>query len=229
MGSEQSVKTAKSDPCLPVPRSVEYEWMSIATWRAMHAEDVAIAAKGQVDLLLVGDSITQGWHATKVWAEKFGQYRSANFGIGGDATQNLLWRLQNGDVGRLSPKLIVVLIGINNLGREEHSPEETCAGVLAVVDFLRKAFPQSRILLNAILPPDREPGSAFRAKAAATNRLLRPKAAELGLEWLDATQAILEPDGRLTPEISHDALHLTEEGYRRWANVLAPEVERLMK
>jgi len=229
MASENENKSVKSDPCMPVPRSVEYEWMSIATWRAMHAEDVEIAAKGQVDLLLVGDSITQGWLATKVWAERFGQYRSANFGVGGDATQNLLWRLQNGDVGQLAPRLIVVLIGINNLGREEHGPEEACAGVLAVVSFLRKSFPRSRILLNAILPPDREPDSAFRAKVAATNRLLQPKAAELGIEFLDATQAILDPDGRLTPEVSHDALHLTEVGYRRWASVLAPEVERLMK
>lgn len=229
MGQETVSKTAKSDPCLPVPRGVEYEWMSIATWRTMHAEDVEIASKGQVDLLMLGDSITQGWLATKVWSERFGAWRSANFGIGGDATQNLLWRLQNGDVGVLQPRLIVLLIGINNLGREEHSPEETFAGINAILAFLAKSFPHSKVLLSAILPPDRSPDSPFRARAEATNRLLKAGAAELGLAYLDPKDALLDAEGRFTEEVSHDALHLTEAGYRRWAAVLAPEVERLMK
>ncbi|MCH5375231.1 MAG: cellulase family glycosylhydrolase, partial [Planctomycetes bacterium] len=90
---------------LPSPRVTEYPWMSISTWRDMHAEDVAIADSVDVSLLFLGDSITEGW-PDSVWDAHFGAYRAANFGIGGDKTQNVLWRLQNGAVGQLNPDVV---------------------------------------------------------------------------------------------------------------------------
>lgn len=218
----------KSDPTLPVPRTIEYPWMSVATWRERFDSHVECAVRGGVDLLLVGDSITEGWAGTQVWSRVFGAYCSANFGIGGDATQNLLWRLDNGCIGALRPRVVVVLIGVNNLGREQHTPEETVRGIRAVVGRLRMGFPAAKIVLFAIFPADAAPGTPFRRAISDTNRLIAPLHDGQSVFFHDIGACFLERDGTLTSEVSPDSLHLSEEGYRRWADKLAPLVAELM-
>ena len=206
MSSEPAQSPSKSDPCLPLPRSIEYEWMSVATWQALHAQHVAEAARGEAEILWVGDSITQGWLGTQVWGESFGCYRNANAGIGGDATQNVLWRLEHGGIGALQPGLVVVLIGVNNLGREEHSPEQTLAGVAAIIARLQQAFPRAKLLLNAILPADESPDSPFRKRIEETNTLLCTFACAHGLDYLDPTQELLDSVGRLSTDLVPDGV-----------------------
>ncbi len=228
MSTEFSAENPKSDPTLPVPRTIEYPWMSVSSWRERYDSHVERAARGGVDLLLVGDSITEGWAGTQVWGRVFGTYRSANFGIGGDATQNLLWRLDNGCIGALRPKVVVLLIGVNNLGREQHTPEETARGVRAVVERLSAGFPEAKLVVFGIFPADAAPGTPFRRAIADTNRLLAPLHDGRRVFFHDIGAGFLEPDGTLTAEVSPDSLHLSEEGYRRWADKLAPLVAELM-
>ncbi len=228
MATEISQENSKSDPTLPLPRTIEYPWMSVATWQAKVRSHVDHAARGGVDLLLVGDSITEGWGGTEAWRRVFGGYASANFGIGGDATQNLLWRLENGGIGALRPKLVVLLIGVNNLGREQHSPEETARGIRAVLACLRQGFPGAKVLLYGIFPADAAPDSPFRRAIEETNRLLATLHDGTNVFFENIGARFLEADGRLSPEVSPDSLHLSEEGYRRWAEAMAPRVAALM-
>ncbi len=217
-----------NDPALPVPRLINYEWMSLETWHGMHRAHSEIAQRGEAELLLVGDSITEGWANTQVWKSVFGSYKAANFGIGGDATQNLVWRLENGAVGSLRPKLVVLLIGVNNVGREGHSVCQVLRGIGAVVARLRGSFPTARILIHGIFPADQSPQSEMRRKIVKINEALPNFDDGERIFVRDIGHIFLETDGRISPAIMADFLHLTEEGYRRWAEVLAPMVAKLM-
>ena len=220
-----------TDAATPEPRTVDYEWMSVATWKEKHAADVAIAQKDGMDLLFVGDSITEGWEwgDGEHWKKHFAPLGAANFGVGGDTTQNLLWRLDNGDVGALKPKVVVVLIGTNNLGRENATAAEAARGVEAVVTKLRAAFPEAKIVLHGIFPCDYSPKAEVRQRVKAVNSLLaRLDGLDGKVVFRDIGPIFLEPDGSILPAVSPDGLHLTPEGYRRWASVLAPLARELL-
>lgn len=219
------------DPAVPAPRAIDYEWMSIARWQEMHAADVAIAAKGGVDLLFVGDSITEGWEWNdgEHWKKHFVPLGAANFGIGGDTTQNVLWRLENGAVGGLRPKVVVLLIGTNNLGRENATPADAARGVEAVVAKLRSAFPAAKIVVHGVFPCDASPQAEIRGRVAAVNERLRALDGRDGLVVVrDLGPIFLEPDGTISPAVMPDGLHLSPEGYRRWAAELVPLVGGLL-
>ena len=220
-----------TDAAMPEPRTVDYEWMSVATWKEKHAADVAVAQKGGVDVLFVGDSITEGWEwgDGEHWKKCFVPLHAANFGIGGDTTQNLLWRLDNGDVGVLQPKVVVALIGTNNLGRENATAAEAARGVEAVVRKLRSAFPDARVVLHGIFPCDYSPKAEVRQRVKDVNaRLARLDGLDGKVVFRDIGAIFLEPDGSILPAVSPDGLHLTPEGYRRWAETLEPLVRELL-
>ncbi len=219
------------DAATPAPRTVDYDWMSVATWKEKHAADVAIALKGGVDLLFVGDSITEGWEWAdgEHWKKHFAPLGAANFGIGGDTTQNVLWRLDHGAVGALQPKVVVLLIGTNNLGRENATAAEAARGIEAVVTKLRGAFPEAKILLHGIFPCDYSPKAEVRGRVAGVNALLRKLDGRDGkVVFRDIGAAFLEPDGSITKEVSPDGLHLSPEGYRRWAGQITPLVREML-
>jgi lysophospholipase L1-like esterase len=208
---------------LPAPRGDEYSWMSMARWRALHAEDRAIAGAGGVDLLLLGDSITEGWPAD-VWESRFSRYRAANFGIGGDRTENLLWRLQNGAAGQLDPRVVVVMIGVNNFGLRGDSPREVYLGVEAVVEEAQSAFAGARIVLLGILPHGQLPNTAERQSVAETNALLAGLAGDPRVDFHDIGAAFLQPDGTISADVMADFLHPTASGYALFARELEPIV-----
>ncbi|HQL20601.1 MAG TPA: GDSL-type esterase/lipase family protein, partial [Opitutaceae bacterium] len=147
LATAAAIHAATPDPTVPVRRTIEYDWMSVAQWNQMHAEDVAIAEKGGVDVLFLGDSITAGWANSPIWANEIAPLHAANFGIGGDSTQNVLWRLQHGTIGNLQPRLVVLLIGTNNLGRDQHSPAEVVRGIQAILTQVKLAWPSTKILV----------------------------------------------------------------------------------
>ncbi|MBK8476697.1 MAG: aminopeptidase [Opitutaceae bacterium] len=225
------VKGDLHDAAAPAPRLEDYDWMSVATWRARHAEHVAIARRGCGELLFVGDSITEGWagNGAAEWTRHFVPLGAVNFGIGGDTTQNVLWRLDHGDVEGLRPRLVVVLIGINNLGRENAAPAATVRGIRAVVAKLGAVFPDARILLQGILPSGLSAFAEIRQRVAAVNRQLLELDSRGGrLVVRDYGEVFLERDGSISAEVMPDGLHLSPEGYRRWAEVLAPMVRALL-
>src|SRR5471032_2747538 len=106
----------------PAPRKIEYSWMTVARWQQIFQDQTAIADGGNVDLLFVGDSITEGWNRS-IWDQSFGAWHPANFGVGGDHTGNVLWRLENGHAEKLHPKAVVLLIGVNNFFHCSRSEE----------------------------------------------------------------------------------------------------------
>ena len=219
------------DPALPAPRAIDYEWMSVARWTEMHAEDVAIAAQGGVAVLFVGDSITEGWEWNdgEHWKKHFAPLGAANFGIGGDTTHNVLWRLDHGAVGVLQPKVVVLLIGTNNLGRDNATAADTARGVEAVVKRLRTAFPAATVIVHGVFPCDASPQAEVRGRVAAVNERLRALDGRDGkVRFRDIGGGFLAADGSISPAVMPDGLHLSPEGYRRWAAELAPLVGGLL-
>jgi len=217
-------------PCATTaaPRTREYPWMSVARWKEMHAEDLAVADKGEVDLLFLGDSITEGWPAT-VFNASFGEYRTANFGIGGDTTGNVLWRLQENRYAKLKPKAIVLLIGVNNFSFCGETPEQVFTGVRAVVEALRRQYPAARILLNAVLPTQEKPDAAKRQHVLALNKLVATLQDAPHVLVRDYGAVFLQADGAISKEVMPDFLHLSEKGYRLWSDAMLPDIKALMK
>lgn len=214
-----------SDPVAPVPRDRDYSWMSLSAWYTKHAEDVAIASAGNVDLLFVGDSITEGATWSDSWKKTFGGYRAANFAIGGDRTQNVLWRLEHGAVGTLQPKVVVLLIGTNNLFSTPTDVPDTERGIRAVVAKLRDAFPAAKLVVLGIFPRDAKADAPVREKVRRVNAALASLDDGKQVLVRDLGGVFLEADGTLAPSVAPDALHLSEEGYRRWSEALAPIVK----
>jgi beta-glucosidase len=186
---------------------------------------------GGTDLLLVGDSITDGWHngaGRDILDENYGQYHPYNIGIGGDRTQHVLWRLDKGEVDGISPKLAVLMIGTNNL--HDNTDVEIEAGVTKIVKELNTKLPKTKVLLLGIFPRGVKATDPSRARIKTINEVLA-KLDDGGktIKYLDIGPKFLEADGTLPPEIMPDALHPNEKGYGIWAEAMAPAVAELMK
>jgi lysophospholipase L1-like esterase len=203
-------------------------------WLVRHQEFVKEAKQGGADVLFLGDSITDNWRRTgePVWAERFAPLKAANFGISGDRTQHLLWRLENGELDGIKPKAVVVLIGTNNIGQvnSPEPPASAIVGVRAVVAEIRARLPQSRILLLAVFPRGEKPDHPMRAKVKEVNEAIA-KLDDGGqhVTFLDIAGAFLEADGTLSKEIMPDSLHLSLKGYERWANAIREPLAQLLK
>jgi lysophospholipase L1-like esterase len=213
------------------PRTVEFEWMSLSNWRERHARLVDIAERGEVDLIFLGDSITEGWtwgETSTIFKAAFGKYKTANFGIGGDQTQHVLWRLQNGETGKLSPKLTVLLIGTNNFGHSGHSPEQVSEGVQAIIYIINKHWPASKILLLGVFPYGEKAGNPSRTRVAQTNQLLAALNNDQNIYYYDFGSLFIDERGNIPSALMADFLHPTPRGYRMLAEKLGPVVDQLM-
>lgn len=123
-------------------------------WKERHERCVEATKKGDLDVIFIGDSITQGWEGggKAAWDKYFGEYKTGNFGFSGDRTEHVLWRMDNGEIVGLQPKVAVMMIGTNNIGHGSSNPEQTAAGVKAIVAKLRAKLPKTKILLLGIFP-----------------------------------------------------------------------------
>ncbi|WP_083608226.1 GDSL-type esterase/lipase family protein [Teredinibacter haidensis] len=214
------------------PRSTEFEWMSLETWHAKHQSNLERAKTNNVDLLFLGDSITEGWFwgdNKKIFDKTFGNYRTANFGIGGDQTQHLLWRLQHGESGNLNPKLVVMMIGVNNFGHSQHSAEQVAEGVTAVVSQVKKSFGNSKILLMGVYPFDEKATSENRVVVARTNQLLADLNDDQTVFYYDFGKLFLDDRGNIPQTIMNDFLHPSHQGYQRLSERLGPVVQQFMQ
>jgi lysophospholipase L1-like esterase len=187
--------------------------------------------KGPIDLVFVGDSITNGWRRdpqNTLFNERWGKHNPLNLGIGGDRTQHVLWRLENGEVDGIKPKLVVLLIGTNNLGNKD-TAEDTIAGVQAVVAKLREKLPESKILLLAIFPRADKPELSLEEKVRQANESIA-KLDDGGkhIKYLDIGPKFLT-DGKLTKDVMPDLLHLSEKGYQIWADAIGATVDEMMR
>ena len=199
-------------------------------WAERHARAVARIQQGHVDLLFIGDSITQGWEeeGRQVWDTYYGRRRAVNLGFNSDQTDNVLWRLQHGELDGINPKLAVVMVGTNNATRREDPPEETAAGIQAILTTLRTRLPQTKILLLAVFPRGQSANDPLRRVNQAVNERLRTFADQRQVFFLDLGPPFLDQAGRLSEDVMPDALHPSERGYRLWAEGMEDLVKQLM-
>jgi beta-glucosidase len=207
----QATKTV--DAVQPVPRGDDW-------WTQRQAAMNARIKQGNADLLFIGDSITQGWEGNgkDIWAEFYGKRNAVNLGIGGDRTQHVLWRLDNGNLEGIAPKLAVVMIGTNNSSNTP--PEEIAEGVKAIVEKLRTKLPETKVLVLAIFPRGPNPQDSLRQVNEKANELIAELADGKMVFYQDIGKKFLEADGTLSREIMPDLLHLSPQGYRIWAEAI---------
>lgn len=205
------------------PVSRPYDW-----WQARHLAINERVRGGGADLLFIGDSITHGWEGAgrAVWDRFYAGRNAANLGIGGDCTQHVLWRLDNGNLDGIAPKAAVVLIGTNNWS--ENTAKEIAAGVRAVVEKLRDRLPETRILLLALFPRGDLPEKEQLRLREASRRYSR-LAADPMVTFLDIGGVFLDKDGRLPRSVMPDLLHLSETGYELWAGAMEPVLHGLLQ
>jgi len=181
---------------------------------------------GKIDLAIVGDSITARWRGSENWTKHWGSYRAVNMGIGGDQTQNVLWRLQNGQLDGYKARLFVVMIGTNNLWDKTAQPAEVAAGIKAIIDLIQAKQPQAKILLLGIFPRGEKPNPG-REKIAAVNDLISKFAGGV-VHYMDIGDKFLEADKSISKEVMHDSLHLAPKGYDIWADAIGDKVKELL-
>ncbi len=201
-------------------------------WLGRHQQLNEQAKGNQWQLVFIGDSITDGWDSNageKVWQMYYGGRQAGNLGIGGDQTQHVVYRIKNGNLADQDPKLAVIMIGTNNLGNNRFDPPDTVAGVAAVVDAVRTEAPGTKILLLGIFPRGEAADDPYRAKIEEVNLALSSLADWQTVHFMDIGHVFLEPDGGLSKDVMHDFLHLTSEGYRRWADAIEPKIAELLE
>jgi lysophospholipase L1-like esterase len=227
-----SVVALANTAVVPEPRD--------ANWVKRHEGFVEIARKGSVDVLFLGDSITDAWRreppgGKREWDTHFAPLRAANFGISGDRTQHVLWRLENGELDGIKPKVVVLMIGTNNTGFERdgktprNTPAETAAGVDAILKKLRRTLPQTKILLLAVFPRGEKPDHPQRLQVKEINAAVAKLADGKTVRYLDIGQKFLAPDGTLPKDIMPDFLHPNAKGYAIWASAIKGPVTEMLR
>jgi len=192
---------------------------------------VAKAKAGGIDLYFLGDSITRRWGCTDaVWAQNLANWKynffgwnAANFGWGADGIQNILWRIENGELDGVNPKVIVILAGTNNIGTRPGGDEkvaEIVRGFDALVATCREKAPNAKIILTAIFP--RNDSMAVWPEIQRVNEQLATRADGKNIYFLNINDKLANADGVLLDGMTIDKLHLSVKGYQVWADALKP-------
>ena len=220
LGCAASAVAQDNDAIKPVPRD--------ANWMKRHDSFNARVKQGNVDLLFIGDSITQGWEGAgkAVWSEKYGKRNAVNLGIGGDRTQHVLWRLDNGNIDGIKPKLAVLMIGTNNSG--QNTSEQIAEGITAIVTKLRDKLPETKVLILAVFPRGADGTNKNRMVNEGANQIVAKLADGKNIEYLDIGSKFLDDKGGLSKEVMPDLLHLNPASYQTWADSIEAHVARMM-
>ncbi len=203
---------------------------AVEWWMPRHEAIVERAKQGDVDLLMIGDSITHGWESTgkELWAKYYAPRKAINMGFGGDRTEHVLWRLQNGEVDGLSPKLAVLMIGTNNTGHHQDPAQDTARGIRMILGELQTRFPNMKILLLAVFPRGAEKDDPLRILNTEINELISAYGQSESIHFLTLNELFLEEDGTLPTSIMPDLLHPNEGAYRIWAEAMEPTIQELL-
>lgn len=213
--------------CTPAPRGA---------WWPNYFKAMMQREPRDTDLVFLGDSITMMWRSqsgfeggTAVWNKYYKPLNACNYGVSGDKTENILWRLSEGkNMDGFNPRVCVLLIGINNL-LQGSTPQNTAAGITAIVRELRKNHPDMKILLLGVFPCRPKPEDPIRQKVKDTNAAIAGLHDGKHIFYADIGSVFLEKDGTVSKEILRDYLHLSEKGYERWAEAMRPHLDPLLK
>jgi lysophospholipase L1-like esterase len=206
---------------LPVPKQ---EWVERVAGSIASAREMAT----KINLIFDGDSIAEAWQTRGkcIWEERYDPAGAFNFGIAGDRTEHLLWRLKQGQARGLRPKLIILLAGTNNIRRD--SAEQIAEGIASIVGEYRRECPTAALLLHALLPREREADGPLRIKVAKVNSMIATLQGP-GVVFQDFGGGFLRPDGSIIEELMPDYLHPSEAGYAIWAEAIQPTVDKYVK
>ena len=205
------------------------EW-ALEWWLPRHETKLKEVSGGDINLIMIGDSITHGWEGNgkTVWDEYYKNRKPVNLGFSGDRTEHVIWRLQNGEIDVISPELAVLMIGTNNTGHRQDPPEDTALGIKYIIEEFRKRLPKTKILLLAIFPRSESPDDKLRIINDNINRIISAYADNRHVFYLDINNHFLDENGKLSKEIMPDLLHPNEKGYRIWAGAMEPVISKIM-
>jgi lysophospholipase L1-like esterase len=198
-----------------------------AGWVKRHEGFVTRAKKGGIDILFMGDSITDGWRNQRLWKEKYVPMQAVDFGIGGDRTEHVLWRMQHGECEVIKPKVVVLMIGTNNMG--SNSAAEIVEGVTAIVKEFRTRLPETKILLLGIFPRAEKADDPVRGEIATVNRDIAKLDDGKWVTYLDIGAKFLDAQGNLPADVMPDFLHPNAKGYKIWSDAMEPTLKGLLK
>ncbi len=196
-----------------------------------HESFLARGKAGPIGVLFLGDSITDWWsRAPQVWADHYGKDQPADFGIAGDRTEHVLWRIANGELDGIHPKVVVLMIGTNNVS---DTPAHIQAGVQAIVNQIHAKLPESRLLLLAIFPRGsdyaKQATQALRSKLGQVNQGLAKLDDGSMTRYLDFGDKFLDDQKNIPRTMMKDGLHPTTQGYTVWADAMQPLLDEMMR
>jgi lysophospholipase L1-like esterase len=225
-----SVPVAPPDPTVGAPRPGN------ARFFEMHEKFLARGKGGPIGVLFLGDSITEDWtKAPHIWEHYYGAYQPANFGFGGDQTQNVIWRIEQGELDGIKPKVLVLMLGTNNSG--QHTGEQIAAADRKIVAMIRERLPETRILLLAIFPRgprkqrdgNPEPWEQRMAAIRTANAELASLDDGKMVRFLDINASFLGNDGTIPYSLMPDQLHPNAAGYQVWADAMHPLLTEMLR
>jgi lysophospholipase L1-like esterase len=233
--AQQPASASKIDASAAIEKndaSGKFQWM--------HKSFLA-RAKQAMDVLFIGDSITEGWNkAPHVWDHFYGMQRPANFGIGGDKTENVIWRIENGELDGAKPKVVVLMLGTNNSA--QNTAEEIAAADKKIVEMIRGKIPTAKVLLLAVFPRGARKNAQGEVTADAiadadkrmqvidgVNASLAKLDDGKDVRFLDINAKFLGQDGKIPWSIMPDQLHPTAAGYQLWAEAMQPLLQQMMR
>jgi lysophospholipase L1-like esterase len=216
-----------------VPVTQNRDWRTY-DWVNRHAAAAALMRERRPEIVMLGDSITHFWGGEPddgrrtgvvAWDRLFAGRRVVNLGYGWDRTENVLWRLTHGEFEGVSPKVVVVMIGTNNVGR--NTPDEIAAGIQAICALIHERSPSTRILLLGIFPRGERPNPA-RESVSEVNRRIAALDGQYGISYHDIGAVLVSADGTIATDVMGDFLHPTAKGYELWAAAMKPMLDRLL-
>ncbi|MGM9489291.1 GDSL-type esterase/lipase family protein [Ideonella sp. YS5] len=211
------------------------ESFAIDWWLPRHEQKLEekrrlVAAGTPPEIVFIGDSITQGWEkeGLEVWQQHYAARHALALGFGGDRTENVLWRLQHGEIDGIAPKVTVLMIGTNNTGHRAENPETTAAGIRRLLQEIRQRLPRTKVLLLAVFPRGEQPDDFLRRQNERVNKLIARLADGRSVRFLDINAALLNADGTLSKEVMPDLLHPNAAGYAIWQRAMEPTLQKLL-
>ena len=225
LAGKVSAQAIEKNPAVtPQPRIVEW-------WFARHTQKIAAMSKGEIDLLMVGDSITNNFDSigAPVWKKYFEPRKAINLGFGGDRTNHVLWRLDHLPKLKKAPRGAVVLIGTNNICWGSDKPRQAAGGVQAIARKLGELYPEMKILVLGVFPRRRKLDHPHRKQIIELNSYLPALLKDLkNVKFLDIGPEFLDDKGFLSKEMMPDTTHPSEKAHEIWAQAIEPELDRML-
>ncbi|MEM7476803.1 MAG: platelet-activating factor acetylhydrolase IB subunit [Planctomycetota bacterium] len=200
-------------------------------WMPRHEQKLEERKKmKQVDLLMIGDSITYGWEngGKEVWNKYYASRNALNIGFSGDRTEQVLWRFDHGEIDDIDPKLAVIMIGTNNTGHRKDPPQETADGIKAIIEKLHEKYPDTKVLLLGVFPRGASPQDELRKINDGINAIISKLDDGKKVHYLDISANFLDDRGVLPKSIMPDLLHPNKKGYALWAEAMEPSIAKLL-